>query len=326
MDPKAKKRFRWRWLLLGLLAAVLGLNAIAWMQAWAMTHYTPSGVRTAKPEALSLAERIGTIFTGVNVPRPHNEHTPADVGLNYETRTVPSGEGDTLEAWYVPADASRGIVLMFTGYAQSKDSLLPEAAALHNMGYDALMLDFRGAGGSSGSDTTLGVRESKDVATAVEYARKVWPGQRIVPYGVSLGAAAVLRSMAVGGVKPDAVILESPFDRLLSTVGNRFSSMGLPAFPASQLLVFWGSVQQGSNGFDNNPVDFARSVTCPALLLHGEQDPRVTVEQSHAIYDALAGYKEQVEVQGAGHESLVASAPELWKDSVAHFLRHVEGK
>jgi alpha-beta hydrolase superfamily lysophospholipase len=215
---------------------------------------------------------------------------------------------------------------MFTGYAQSKDALLSEAAALHDMGYDTLMVDFRGAGGSSGSDTTLGVRESEDVAAGVDYARKEWPGRRLVVYGVSMGAVAVLRSVSLGGVKSDAVILESPFDRLLSTVSNRFNAMGMPAFPASELLVFWGSVQQGFNGFAHNSVDYARSVKCPALLLHGENDPRVTVEQSHAIYDALAGYKEQVEFHGAGHESLVVSAPQLWKESVTRFLRHVEGE
>ena len=321
------ERARWRkWLALSLLAALLAVNLIAWMQAWAMTHYAPSGTRTPKPEELSLVEKVGTIFTGVNVPRPRNEHSPADVGLSYETRTISVGRDGTLEAWFIPADGDRATVLMFPGYAVAKDSLLSEAAAFHAMGYDALMLDFRGAGGSSGDDTTLGVRESEDVAAGVDYARRQWPGRRIVLYGVSMGAAAVLRSVAVGGAKPDALILESPFDSLLSTVGNRFHAMGLPDFPAAELLVFWGGVQQGIDGFADKPVDYARSVRWPTLLMHGEQDPRVTVEQSGAIYDALGGYKEQVEFQGAGHQSLLASAPQLWKDNVQRFLRRVDGE
>jgi uncharacterized protein len=319
---------RWgKWLALALLVAVLGLNGVAWMQAWAMTHYAANGTRTPKPEELSFAEKIGTIFTGVTVTRPRNEHSPTDVGLRYETRRIPVGKaGDTLEAWYVPSDATHGIVLMFPGYAESKDSLLSEAAAFHAMGYDTLMVDFRGVGGSSGDDTTLGVRESEDVNVSLAYAQTEWPGRRTILYGVSMGAAAVLRTIAIGGAKPDATILESPFDRLLSTIGNRFHAMGLPAFPASELLVFWGGVQQGIDGFAHNPVDYARSVRCPTLLMHGEQDPRVTVEQSRAIYDALGGNKEQVEFQGAGHQSLIASAPQLWKDSVERFLRRVEGQ
>src|SRR5262249_53378703 len=157
-------------------------------------------------------------------------------------------------------------------------------------------------------------------AAAVGYARAQWPNRRIVLYGVSMGAAAVLRAMAVEGVKPDAAILESPFDALLSTVGNRFNAMGLPSFPASELLLFWGSVQQCSNGFANNPVDYARSVQCPSLLLHGQDDPRVTAQQNRSIYGALAGPKEEVEFQNAGHVSLIDSSPQLWKDSVQSFL------
>ncbi|MEO8287705.1 MAG: alpha/beta hydrolase [Chloroflexota bacterium] len=310
-----------RWFLLALLIGVLALNCVAWMQAWAMTHYAPAGVRTPKPEEMSFGEKIGAVLTGVTVPRPQNEHTPSDVGLLYETNTIPAGnEGETIEGWYVPGEVASAIVLMFTGYGESKESLLTEAAALHGLGYDLLLVDFRGAGGSTGATTTLGVREADDVAIATDYAQSEWPNRKIVLYGISMGAAAILRAMAVGGVQPDAVIIESPFDRLLSTVGNRFNAMGLPSFPASELLVFWGSVQLGFNGFSNNPADYARSVQCPALILHGEQDPRVTVEQSNTIYNALGGYKEHVEFAGAGHESLVATAPDLWEEKVGQFL------
>ena len=37
-----------------------------------------------------------------------------------------------------------------------------------------------------------------------------------------------------------AVVVESVFDRLLSTAENRFHSMGIPAFPMARLLIFWG--------------------------------------------------------------------------------------
>src|SRR6266568_4926248 len=101
-----RQSFRWRrWLALALLLALLVLNGVAWMQAWAMTHYAPAGTRTPKPEDLTFAEKIGTIFTGVTVTRPRNEHSPADSGLRYETRTIPVGQASgALEAWYVPSD------------------------------------------------------------------------------------------------------------------------------------------------------------------------------------------------------------------------------
>jgi len=315
------RRVKWRKLpALIIIAGVLTLNGVAWMQAWAMTHYLPAGQRTPKPEALSPGEKISAIITGVKVPRPQNERTPADVGLSFEVRTIDVGVDESLEAWHVPHSQPVGIILMFPGYAESKQSRLPAASALHDMGYDLLLVDFRGAGGSSGNDTTLGVREGKDVALAVEYATRTWPNSKMVLYGVSMGSVAIMRAIAREGVQPDAAILESPFDGLLSTVRNRFDAMELPAFPGAELLVFWGSVQQGFNGFAHNPLDYASSVKCPALLLSGENDPRVTTEQARDIYERLGGPKEFVSFPGAGHETLVAHTEEVWKEHVARLL------
>lgn len=320
------RRVKWRKLLaLAIVAGVLTLNGVAWMQAWAMTHYLPASQRTPKPEALSPGEKISAIITGVKVPRPRNERTPADVGLSFEVRTIDIAGGESLETWYVPRPEPRGIILMFPGYAESKQSLLPAASALHDMGYNMLLVDFRGAGGSSGNDTTLGVREGKDVALAVEYAARTWPNSRIVLYGVSMGSVAVMRAIAKEGVQPDEAILESPFDGLLSTARNRFDAMGLPAFPGAELLVFWGSVQHGFNGFAHNPLDYASSVKCPALLLSGENDPRVTTEQARAIYERLGGQKEFVSFPGAGHGALVVDAPKVWRERVMRFLDQALG-
>src|SRR5690349_7195852 len=100
----ARKR-RWRYgarLAAGvLLAGVLAVNGIAWMQARAMTHYTAAGQRTAKPEQLGLVDKVETILTGVTIPRPANLHTPADVGLPFTVQHIPVGAGEQLEAWSV---------------------------------------------------------------------------------------------------------------------------------------------------------------------------------------------------------------------------------
>ncbi|MFL5734327.1 MAG: alpha/beta hydrolase [Chloroflexia bacterium] len=316
--PRPMRRLRLLILAAGLL--FLLWNAVALAQARAMTHYSPGGERTPRIEDMTLPEKAWAVFTGLNVPRPANTHAPHDAGLEYETRHINASAGEELEAWYVPARQSRGIVLMFPGYAERKESLLPAAVAFHDLGYDALMVDFRGTGGSSGNDTTLGVREGTDVALSLRYAKDTWPGKPVTLYGVSMGAAAILRAIAAEGAQPDAIVLESPFDRLVSTVANRFHSMGLPAFPSAQLLVFWGSVQQGFNGFNHNPVDYARQVRCPSLLLHGDQDPRATPAQARSVFDNLSGPREFVAFTGARHESLVTRDPTLWKSKVGAFL------
>jgi hypothetical protein len=209
---------------------------------------------------------------------------------------------------------------MFHGFAASKASLLPAAEAFHELGYDALLVDFRGSGGSDGYATTIGYREADDVAAACDYARQQWPDSPLVLYGRSMGGAAVLRALAVGELRPAAVILECPFDRLLSTTKNRFRAVGLPSFPAAELLVFWGGVQHGYSGFDHNPVDYAAAVECPALFLHGERDVRVAPAEAREVFDRLGSKKTWALLEGAGHENLSVARRDAWRAAVERFL------
>lgn len=88
-----------------------------------------------------------------------------------------------------------------------------------------------------------------------------------------MGAAAILRAVAVHGLRPDGLIVEAPFDRLVSTIGNRFTAMGLPATPFNHLLVMWGSLEIGANGFNHNPAEYAAQVHCPTLVLKVLDEP-----------------------------------------------------
>jgi alpha-beta hydrolase superfamily lysophospholipase len=188
------------------------------------------------------------------------------------------------------------------------------------MGYACFLVDFPGSGGSAGRATTIGYREADDVARAADYVRGRWPGRRLLLYGQSMGSAAILRALAVHKVAAGAAVLECPFDRLLSTVKARFAVLGVPAFPYAQLLVLWGGWQLGFNGFRHNPVDYARGVTCPVLLLHGTNDPRVTRAQVESIYRNLRGDRRIHYFDGLEHESYVLHRPQEWKECVGGFL------
>jgi alpha-beta hydrolase superfamily lysophospholipase len=325
----ALKVFLWirthRWLTAGLVAAagLIALNVVAFNQAWSMTHFQEGAIKTANPESLSLLQKVRVSLLGVSLPRPQNTIDPRSVGLAFETHRFGGAEGDELEAWHIPCEKAKGIVLFAHGYGACKASLLLEARALHGMGYAALLLDFHGSGGSRGNDTSIGVHEADDLSQAVESVRRKFPTRRLILYGQSMGSAAILRAIAVNGVRPDAVIVECPFDRLLSTASNRFAAMGLPAFPAAHLLIFWGGVQHGFNAFRHNPVEYARNVRCPVLLLHGAKDARVTQAQAESIFQNLPGDKEFIVFPNAGHESYLGAAPGLWTESVSRFLeRH----
>jgi pimeloyl-ACP methyl ester carboxylesterase len=193
---------------------------MAWMHARAMTHFVVAGDRTAKPEALSFPQKVWTLVTGVNIPKPRNVSSPTDYGLIYETHVIRELNDVFLKAWYLPNREKRALVIMFHGYAACKSDLLVPAAQFHSMGCEVLLVDFHGSGGSSGNDTSVGFFEGKDVAQSINYARTQWPNRRIILYGVSMGSAAILRAIAFEGAAPDAAIIESPFDSLITLLAT----------------------------------------------------------------------------------------------------------
>ena len=300
---------------------LLAINSVAFMHAWRMTHFTNRGTRTPNPEQLSLVQRLWTVTTGVVIPRPLNRETPDNHNLGFETLRTSTADGAMLESWFVPHETAKATVVLFHGYAACKSDCLSEAAAFHEMNMNAMLVDFRGSGGSSGKTTSLGFYEAIDVDCAVRTARALSANLPIVLYAKSLGSAAVLRACAALGTTVDALILECPFDRLLSTAANRFRSMGLPAAPFAQLLVFWGGMQCGFNAFTHNPVEYASNVRTPCLLFAGQDDTRVLPAQSASIFEHLAGPKKMVIVKGAGHISYFGYDAGLWRSEVTEFIR-----
>ncbi len=307
-------------LLAVLLGATVSLNLVAFMQARAMTHFSDGGARTAGPEQLSALDKIAVMLSGVNIPRPQNGQTPAQWGLAFETRHFQNSDGATLEAWYVAGAADYPIIALFHGSAASKSALLSAARVFHELGYSVLLVDFYGSGGSTGSGTTIGVKEADDVAATLAYARRTWKAPKVILYGISMGGAALLRAIAANGARPDAIIVEASFDRLRDTSKNRFRVMGAPLAPLADLLMFWGSVQHGINFFSHNPVDYARAVKCPALILHGENDQRATLEQARAVGAAMGQQARFVPFAGVRHMPIVEARPDEWRNAVRQFL------
>jgi alpha-beta hydrolase superfamily lysophospholipase len=286
-----------------VLAMVLGANAIAYGGAYTATHFVSPG-----------QGRIG-------LPRPQNTSVPSDRGLAYKTQKLPINAAEWLETWLIPAKTPQGTVLLFPGNGGSKgNQLLPLAAVFHQLGYNALLVDFRGVGGSSGNTTTIGAREAEDVVLAYNYVLEAQLAHPYILYGVSMGSAAILKAVASARIKPNAILLELPFARLVDAVKSRLKAIRIPPFPTAELIVFWGSVQHRFNGFAHNPANYAKQIDVPTLILQGERDNWVSKAEIEEILANLRGQKQLVLFPTASHQLLITVDKSRWTKSVQHFL------
>ncbi|RYD98496.1 MAG: alpha/beta hydrolase [Sphingobacteriales bacterium] len=297
-----------------LLIVFVLVNGIAAMHAWHFTHFDATTTAKTPEKGLSIIQKLGILFTGVRNPKPLNSVTPDTI---YQTITLKSDV--RLEGWWLPVPAPKGTVLLLHGYGGSKAGLLNYATQFRRFGYNTLLLDFRGAGGSAGDQCTIGYKEAADVTAAVRFLNE--RGEKnIYLFGTSMGAAAALRALATDSLPVKGAIIECPFGSMLQTVKNRFHTQGVPTFPLAHLLLFWGGVENGFNAFAHNPEAYASSVRCPVLLLWGAKDEKVTQAETDRIYAHLQGPKKLVVFPEAGHENYLRKYAPEWTAAVDDFL------
>ncbi len=307
---KALRKVSW-----GICILFVLMNIVAAVHAWRFTHVSADGsVRTKNPEDLSTTEKIKTLLTGINNPKPVNDSTPKQP---FETITLQSDK--KINCWYIQHPKAKGTVILFHGYLASKSQMISRANELYNLGYNTMLADFMACGNSEGTQTTIGYKEAEDVKTCYDYiaAQKE---KNIILFGTSMGAASVMRAVATYKLEPAKIIIECPFGTMYQTVVNRFSSMGVPSFPMAPMLVFYGGLENGFWAFGHNPQDYATGIHTPTLLLYGEKDERVTRKEIDNIYNNLQGPKTLTTFPLSGHVNYLLKYKQEWVTAVSNFL------
>ncbi|HEY0030015.1 MAG TPA: PhoPQ-activated protein PqaA family protein, partial [Bacteroidia bacterium] len=139
-------------------------------------------------------------------------------------------------------------------------------------------------------------------------------------FGTSMGAAAIMKACSEYDIHPKGIMIECPFGSMYKTVCARFKTMHAPTFPMAGLLVFWGGVQNGFWAFGHNPIEYAKKINCPTLLLYGEKDEKVSKEEIEEIFNNLKGPKKLRTYPNAGHENYLIKYKEQWTKDVAGFM------
>ena len=289
---------------------MLTLNTIGYMGAYMLTHYKTSN-------QLSLG-----------ISRSYNYNSPQDFGLKYVKHKIAINQKEWLDSWFIPSSVaqSQGTVILFHGKDSNKSSLLESAKVFHDLQYHTLLVDFRGSGNSSGNTTTIGVNEAEDVALAVKYVNQLLLNEPIILYGLSMGSAAILRAVSQHRVQPDGIILELPFISLLDSVKTRLKNYNLPPSPMAELMVFWGGIQHGFNGFAHKPIEDAKAVRCPVLILAGKRDRSISIDKVKRLANNFTSLSQLVIFPEANHELLVRNNQQLWTQSVKNLLFNIKNK
>ncbi len=253
--------------------------------------------------------------------------SPRDLGFEYEKVEVRTQDGVILRGWLVKGKSDK-TVLAIHGYTSSKwdegyMKQILEILARNN--FNVAVFDMRAHGESTGEYTTLGFRESEDVMRIIDWLEERGLASKLGLIGYSMGGAITLM---VSSMDPrvKAAVADSPYIDIRSS-GRRWVArvkgvMGL-LLRASYPLIVWLTARRARIDPEKLVMyGFADKIRIPLLIVAGEGDDLVPLEEIKAFYERVRKVNEKAElwVTPSRHVSTIIDSPKEYESRVVEFF------
>lgn len=214
---------------------------------------------------------------------------PADFGFEREDVHLRTEDGVALHAWWLAVPGAERTVLFLHGNAGNVSYWVGVAEIFREVGWNTLLLDYRGYGRSEGEPSEQGTYlDAKAAWRYLTVERGIDPS-RIVVAGRSLGggvATWLAEHHPVSGL-----VLEATFTSVADVAATVMPVPGLRRL-----------VRLGYPSLERMP-----RLTAPLLVLHGRHDELVPFAHGRSLYEAAAGPKHFVELRGGHNDAFEVS-------------------
>ncbi|MEO0396824.1 MAG: alpha/beta hydrolase [Cyanobacteria bacterium P01_A01_bin.137] len=242
--------------------------------------------------------------------------TPADQQLDHEEVWIgPDGKaapGRGLHGWWLPGLSGQlsGLTLLYLhGNSENIGANLSLAHRYQTMGFNVLLVDYRGYGLSPGPFPNE-QRVYEDAIAAHRYLTKTRqiPAQNLWLFGHSLGGAIAIE---LATQRPAAgLIVQSTFSSMLEAV--RFSGQ------YSWVPVDWILTQR----FDS--VAKVPQLSIPVFYIHGLEDDTTAAMMSEQLHTLSPPPKQLWLLPGAGHNNVATTAGPDYFTQVETFVQQTQ--
>lgn len=241
---------------------------------------------------------------------------PEKIPLEYKDLFIKGKDGAKIHAWYFPAKGpSKGTFLFFHGNAENLTSHFVGLYWLPSQGYSYLIFDYPGYNLSDGSPTPLStVDAGKSVLRWIGENKESGP---LYVYGQSLGGNIALRVIQEmkGEVPVKAVIVDGSFlsyrDVGRSILAKHWLTWAIQ--PLSYVVLS-----------DKYAPDFDQEgLQAPLLVIHGEKDPVVPVDQGKKIFFSAREPKQIWLLPDGGHGDSFFIEGGGYRQKLLDYLAHL---
>lgn len=201
--------------------------------------------------------------------------------MEYNLEPVP---GVNINGVHFCLDNPKGVVLYLKGNSRSIKGWGRFAIDFTRLGYDVIMIDYRGFGKSTGKRTEEGIK--RDLQFIYDEMKKQVAEKYIIIYGRSLGSGFAAKLASTNN--PRMLILESPYYSL-KKVAKRYA----PFLPLSLIL-----------RFPIQTFKWLKYVKCPIKILHGTNDKLIPYKTAVKLSKINPEMTRLYSVIDAGHNNL----------------------
>jgi fermentation-respiration switch protein FrsA (DUF1100 family) len=215
--------------------------------------------------------------------------TPSVLRLPYEDVRLATQDGQTLAAWWIPAQKERAVLLFCHGNAGNISHRLDSIDIFNRLGLSVLIFDYRGYGASTGRPSEQGTYRDADAAWRylVEVQKK--QPERIILFGESLGGAVAADSASRR--KAGGLIIMSSFTSIPALARELY-----PFLPVRWLVKFRYAT-----------IDKIGAIAAAKLIIHSPDDEIIPFAQGRALYEKAAEPKQFLQIRGGHNEGFLVS-------------------
>jgi alpha-beta hydrolase superfamily lysophospholipase len=199
-------------------------------------------------------------------------------------------------------------ILFFHGNGEIASDYVPIGSIYNQIGLNLFVADYRGYGSSGGKPTLSNM--IKDAHPIFEGFKRVLKdggfSENLFIMGRSLGSASAIELASHYQSQLRGLIVESGF----TSIFNLFKYLG---FPLKSLGIIEPVVPSS--------LKLIRKISLPTLIMHGEYDQIVPLEEGKALYENIAAEdKRLVIIPGVDHNTIMSGGMQQYLRALQDFV------
>lgn len=251
---------------------------------------------------------------------PVAEHSvPDELPFDVQEVEYPTKNGKTIYAWWIPADPKIPTVIFVHGWGRNAQRMLPYLRKFCCGKFNLLAFDARGHGNSDHDGYSNMLQFAEDIIASMNYVEQAHKVENGTFYliGLSIGGSA---SIYAAGKDPriKKVLTVGAFAHPAAVITRQIKEHHIPYFPMIWFLYHYLKYFKKLDVDTMAPEKHIGNAHAQFLLVHGEDDQTVAVEQGKRLKKA-AGDKAELWIMPERGHSDCHLEPGFWEKLMEFF-------